>query len=88
MSLDKLATPKQINVRSSARDELGTGLTSFVSPTLITARSQDEHSSQGAPSLDALSSIAANFGTKQGLCDFKAGSWTCSRLEEIPAPMC
>ena len=64
MSLHKLATPKQINVRNSAQNERGGDLTSFVSPTLIAATSQDEHGSQGAPSLDALSSIAANFGSK------------------------
>ena len=76
MSLHKLATLKQINVRNSAQNKRGADLTSSVSPTLITARSRDEHGFQGAPSLDALSSIAANFGTKQGLCNFKAGSWT------------
>ena len=38
MSLHKLATLKQINVPNSARSELGTEWTSFVSPTLITAR--------------------------------------------------
>ena len=56
MSLHKLAILKGINVRNSAQNERGADLTSFVSPTLITARSQDEHGSQGAPSLDALSS--------------------------------
>ena len=47
MSLHKLATLKQIRVRNSAQNERGAALTSFVSPTLLTARSQDEHGSQG-----------------------------------------
>lgn len=45
MSLHRFATLKQMNVRNSAQNERGADLTFSVSPTLITARSQDEHGS-------------------------------------------